>query len=92
MLNRMFTFKKVSTLVLIALCMTGAVSAQPTLVDLSPPVSIGSLEPNLTRLPDGRILISRTEPVGADFAVKTAILAESVWLNRLSLCKPIISL
>ena len=46
MLNRMFTLKKVSTLLLIALCMTGVASAQPNLVDLSPPVSIGSLEPN----------------------------------------------
>lgn len=79
MLNRMFTLKKVSTLLLIALCMTGVASAQPNLVDLSPPVSIGSLEPNLTRLPDGRILMSWTEPAGADFAVKTAILAEGVW-------------
>jgi hypothetical protein len=79
MLNYAFTFKKLITLVLTALLMTGAVSAQTKLVDLPPPVSDGAREPNLSRLPDGRILLSWTEPDGADFAVKTSILDGNVW-------------
>jgi hypothetical protein len=79
MLNYAFTFKKLIALVLTALLMTGAVSAQTKMIDLPPPVSDGAREPNLSRLPDGRILLSWTEPVGADFAVKTSILDGNVW-------------
>ena len=49
------------------------------IVELLPPVGPGSREPALVTLPDGRIAMSWTEPVGEDFAVRFVTGDASGW-------------
>ena len=79
MLGSTFVFTRCIPFFMMVMLMTGVASAQKNQTNLRPPVSDGAREPNLSRLPDGRILMSWTEPVGTDFAVKTAILDGDIW-------------
>ena len=79
MLSDTFWLKKYVASLLTVLLMAGTASAQPIMIELPSPVSDGVREPNLSSLPDGRILMSWIEPAGAEFAVKMAILDGTVW-------------
>ena len=79
MLSDTFWLKKYVASLLTVLLMAGTASAQPIMIELPSPVSDGVREPNLSSLPDGRILMSWIEPAGAEVAVKMAILDGTVW-------------
>ena len=46
---------------------------------LASPAGAGSREPNLARAPDGRVVLSWTEPDGAGHALRYAVLAGTDW-------------
>lgn len=61
--------------VALAVSVTAAVAQEPlfaSLVELDPPVAVGAREPSLSTRPDGRVLMSWTEPSAGGFAFRVA--------------------
>ncbi len=73
-----------ASLILLAAVFVGSnlqKNAFASITEIDLPVGQGAQEPSLFALNDGRILMSWTEPIGNNFAVKTAIGDRTGWTN-----------